>query len=87
MVGLLIAGCVTCPEVEPIEDRIVPMVHQTYLESGDARYRDTFRGIHPAESEITVEIVSDNQVRVSYEHDGQEVVEIYAVSERLHLQR
>ncbi len=74
------AGCVRCPEPDPLEERLHEIVYQTYVESG--RIIDDETGaFHPAQSEITVEVVSDREVRVSYERDGQEVVEVYSVSE------
>lgn len=74
------AGCVQCPDPEPLEERLHEIVYQTYVESGRIIHNET-GAFHPAQSEIVVEVVSDREVRVSYERDGQEVVEVYSVSE------
>ncbi len=80
LLGLLYTGCVKCPEPEPFEERFHPIVHQIYEEASRDQL-EGHQGYHPSDSPITVEVVSDSQVRITYERDGQEVVEIYTVSD------
>ena len=71
-------GCVKCPELDPIEERAQPILEQVYIEM-DRWVDGDSSSVHPAQTPIAVDVISDQQVRITYERDGQQVVEIYAV--------
>lgn len=79
--SILQLGCVRCTDPEPLEERLVPIVEQFY-EEVSRHARDDAEVFHPSETPIELHVISQNEVRVSYEKDGQEIIQHYAVSYR-----
>lgn len=86
--GILLSGCVpSCPEPDPIEERLYPILYGVFVEETRipmAEYMELPPWEHPWTSELTIEIQSDEEVQISYERDGQQVVEVYEVSGSSH---